>query len=71
MKRGWLTCGSAVLLLGAAGCIAANVRSNRFGSGREALVIDGQLYVVDPDTGDVMKLDHDRARPFVPTPPCD
>ena len=65
--RGWLYLGLVVLLLGSTGCIAATVKNNRFGTDREVVAVDGQVYIVDKANGNVMKVDVATAGPFVAT----
>jgi len=71
MKRGWLSLGLAVMTLGAVGCVAATVKDNRFGTSRDVVSVNGQVYVVDTATGKVMKLDVTDAGPFVPAEESD
>lgn len=71
MRRGWLSLGMGVLLVGAAGCVAATVKDNRFGTSRDVVSVNGQVYVVDTATGKVMKLDVTNAGPFVPAEDSD
>ncbi len=53
------------MVLGATGCIAATVSGNRFGTDREVIAVNDQVYVVDKSTGEVMTVDVSSAVPFV------
>ena len=64
MQRRWTIVGLGVLLLSTAGCISANVRDNSFATDRAAVVIDGEVYVVDTADGYIMKLDMKKTKPF-------
>jgi len=71
MKRGYLSMAMGLILVGTVGCVAATVKNNRFGTDREVVAVNGQVYVVDKADGAVMKLDLAQAGPFVPIPECD
>lgn len=66
VQRSWLRFSLTLVLLSTLGCVAATVKGNRFGTDREAVVVNGQVFVIDKTNGAVMKVDVSTAGPFVP-----
>ncbi len=69
MKRLVTAAAAVSLVLSAGGCVAVAGNTVRAGQSRFPLHVDGRVYVVDVDTGEVMRLPAgalDNAGPFRP-----
>ncbi|MFQ5590878.1 MAG: hypothetical protein ACE5HE_06935 [Phycisphaerae bacterium] len=64
MRRLKMVVAVAGVSLASAGCIATAVTKNRFGSDRELIAVNDQVYMVDKSTGKVMTVDVSSAVPF-------
>ncbi len=65
MKRFVMSVAMVCMVLGATGCVGTVVTKNRFGTDRELIAVNDQVYVVDKSTGEVMTVDVSSAVPFV------
>ncbi len=71
MRRLITSVAMVCVVLSATGCFSTTVSRNRFGTDRELIAVNDQVYVVDKSSGAVMTVDVSSARPFVPDSDAD